>query len=157
MIIDLFCGIGRFEREGVNVVSIDSDPKTKPTILADIRFLPLRARIRPDLVHASPPCTYFSVARARFMGWSCEGIAETLELVAAAYHAFHHLEAKNWTLENPIGYLGKLFNQTRIEHGGIHDYTHKPTNYWSDMRGLRRAIIPQDVRQKILDEAFKGA
>jgi len=40
MIIDLCSGMGRFE--GENVISIDYDPKTKPTICADIRYLPLR-------------------------------------------------------------------------------------------------------------------
>lgn len=155
MIIDLFCGIGRFEREGVTIVSIDFDPKTKPTILADIRFLPLRARIRPDLVHASPPCTYFSYARlGSGWGYNYKGIGESLELVAACFKAYDYLDAKYWTLENPLGYLGKLLNQVKITYS-VADYDKKATHFWSNMRGLRRSIIPQDVRQRILDEVFK--
>jgi len=147
MIIDLCCGIGRFE--GDDVISIDIDPKTKPTICADIRHLPLRKGIKPDHVHASPPCTYFSIAR-RPLGLDMEGIAESLEIVAACFHAIDWLEAKYWTLENPVGYLGTILNQKKI-HYKAGEYEHKATHFWSDKRGHTRAIIPQDVRQQILN------
>lgn len=148
MIIDLCCGIGRFE--GDDVISIDSNFKTKPTICADIRYLPLKKGLRPDHVHASPPCRYFSYAR--FMthpNYDVEGIAQSLEIVAACFHAFDYLEAKHWTLENPVGYLGKLLNQRKITYKAG-DYEHKDTHFWSDKRGLLRAIIPKDVRQQLI-------
>jgi len=156
MIIDLCCGIGRFE--GDDVISIDSNIKAKPTICADIRYLPLKKALRPEHVHASPPCTYFS--RARFMSTTknskvrsdpidSEGIAESLEIVAACFHAFDYLEAKHWTLENPVGYLGKLLNQKTITYK-THKFLHKATHFWSDKRGMERAVIPKDVRQSLL-------
>ena len=149
MIVDLCCRIGRFK--GDNVVSIDSNIKTKPTICADIRYLPLREGLRPDHVHASPPCTYFSIAR-RSEPWNFRGIGESLELVAACFKAFHYLQAKHWTLENPVGYLGKILNQKRINYNNKHmEYKFKPTHFWSDKRGQERAIIPQDVRQRLLE------
>lgn len=92
MIIDLCCGIGRFP--GEDVVSIDFDRKVKPTIVADIRHLPLRPGLRPRLCHASPPCTYFSYARARKYGYDEKGIADSLRLVAACFDAFDYLEAQ---------------------------------------------------------------
>ena len=156
MIIDLCCGVGRFE--GDDVISIDSNIKAKPTICADIRRLPLRKALKPDHVHASPPCTYFSVAR--FMSTTknaktrsdpidSEGIAQSLEIVAACFHAFDYLEAKHWTLENPVGYLGKLLNQKVIKYK-TKLFKHKPTHFWSDKRGMERAVIPNEVRQRIL-------
>ena len=106
MIIDLCCGIGRFP--GVHTVSIDFDPKTRPTIIADISNLPLRPKLRPKLCHASPPCKYFSYARARRRGYNEGGIADSLRLVASCFDAFYYLEAKNWTLENPYGVLRRI-------------------------------------------------
>ncbi len=158
MIIDLCCGIGRFE--GDDVVSIDSNPETKPSIVADIRHLPLKKGLKPEHTHASPPCTYFS--KARFMTTTkhskvrsdpidSEGIAESLEIVAACFRAFDHLETKHWTLENPVGYLGKLLNQKRI-HYKTKLFKHKPTHFWSNKRGMERAVIPQEVRRWLVYE-----
>jgi len=147
MIIDLCCGIGRFE--GDDVISIDSDIKTKPTICADIRYLPLKPGLKPDHVHASPPCKYFSTARQRNFGLDMKGIAESLEIVAACFHAFNYLEAKHWTIENPLGYLSRLFNEKRVSYA-VHDYKHKKTCFYSDKRSLFRSVIPNDVRQKLL-------
>jgi len=153
MIIDLCCGIGRFP--GVHTVSIDFDPKTRPTIIADISNLPLRPKLRPKLCHASPPCTYFSVARQRRYGHDHKGIANSLRLVAECFDIFHYLEAKNWTLENPVGFLSKILNETRISYE-VHDYTAKRTVFYSNMRGLKRSIIPDNVRQMILDEVNRN-
>jgi len=41
MIIDLCCGRGRFDFDE-EVISVDMDPKTKPDIVADIRYLPFK-------------------------------------------------------------------------------------------------------------------
>ena len=147
MIIDLCCGIGRFP--GDDVITIDIDPKTKPDIIADIRHLPLKKGIKPDHVHASPPCTYFSIARQRRYGLDMKGIADSLELVKDCFDAFDYLEAKHWTLENPLGFLSRLFNETKISYK-VYDYKHKETRFYSNMKGLKRAMIPLDDKQKIL-------
>jgi len=155
MIIDLCCGIGRFP--GIDTVSIDFDPKTKPTIIADISLLPLRPKLRPKLCHASPPCKYFSYARARRYGYHEVGIADSLRLVASCFDAFYYLEAKNWTLENPYGVLRRIMPSDIEVSYEAYDYTNKRTNFWSNMRSLKRSIIPQDVRQRILGEVDKNA
>ena len=154
MIIDLCCGKGRFESQNEEIISIDIDRKVKPTIIADVRYLPLKANLKPRLCHASPPCKYLSIARVRF-GYHEEGIAETLRLVATCFDAFKYLAAQTWTLENPKGLLRK-FLPTDIEVVYVaHDLMHKATNFWSNNRALKRALIPQDIRQKILSVAIK--
>jgi site-specific DNA-cytosine methylase len=151
LVIDLCCGLGRFP--GSNVISIDWDRKVKPTIVADIRFLPLRPKLRPKLCHASPPCKYFSLARARRYGYDEKGIADSLRLVAACFDAFDYLEPRTWTLENPVGLLKRIMPSEITIIYQAADYKHKPTNFWSNNRALRRAIIPQDIRQRILKAA----
>ncbi len=150
MIVDLCCGQGRFP--GKDVISIDSDPKVKPTIVADIRYLPLRPNLRPELVHASPPCKYLSLARSLRHGYDEHGIAETLRIVAACFDAFIYLKARNWTLENPYYGLLQRIMRTDIQTDyAAYDYPHKKTSFWSNNRALKRALIPLQVRQKILD------
>lgn len=153
MIIDLCCGIGRFESPNEDVISIDIQRKVKPTIIADIRYLPLKPKLKPRLCHASPPCTYFSYARfSNGWGYDCLGVAEGLDLVAACFRAFDWLEPKMWTLENPQGVLNRIIpTQIKTEYSTL-DMPKKKTCFWtSNTRALKRALIPQDVRQKILD------
>lgn len=152
MIIDLCCGIGRFESEE-DIISIDIDPKTKPTIVADIRFLPLRPKLRPRLCHASPPCKYLSLARANRYGYDEKGIAESLRLIAACLDAFVYLEAKTWTLENPLGLLRRFIPRATMTEYANAKYNHKRTDFFSNNRALARAFIPKHIRQKLLDIA----
>lgn len=164
MIIDLCCGFGRWDTKE-ECISIDIDKKTKPIICADVRYLPLRSKLKPKLCHASPPCTYFSQMRlCNGKGYSPLGIAEGLELVAACFRAFDWLEPKMWTLENPRGLLRRII-PTRVEteystfaktdNNNDHKaFLNKKTDFWtSHPRSLRLALIPKDVRQKILDVA----
>jgi len=152
MIIDLFCGMGRFESDE-EVISIDIQRKVKPTIIADIRHLPLRSDLKPRLVHASPPCKYFSYGSIRKHGYNEKGIAESLRLIAACFDAFTDLKPRTWTLENPNGLLRRILPPNAKTCYTAYDLSHKNTDFWSDNRELKRAIIPQDVRQKILSVA----
>ena len=72
LIINLCFGASKFL--GENVISIDVNRKVKPTIIADIRYLPLKAGIKPKLCHASPSCKYFSYARIRKYGYCEDGL-----------------------------------------------------------------------------------
>jgi hypothetical protein len=129
MIIDICSGKGRFP--GENVISIDIDRKTKPTIIADVRALPLRKALRPRLCHASPPCLYVSKARRWRWGWNPKGIAESLKLIAACYEAFAYLEAETCTLEQPAGLEDLLGIKVsfRYDKGDIRNAT---TNFYSN-------------------------
>lgn len=149
LIIELCCGLGRFERPGADIISIDIDRKVKPTILADIRHLPLRPDLRPDLLHASPPCTYISKARRWGIGWNPLGIAETFRLYAACYEAAYYLNAKNFTLEQPRGLEDLLGTKVQFKYDKT-DLKNCTTNFYSNNKGLKRALIPYDVRQTLL-------
>ena len=155
LVIELCSGIGRFP--GDNVISIDVNRKMKPTIIADIRYLPLRPKLRPKLCHASPPCTYFSYARIRKYGYCEDGLAESFRLVAACFDAFVYLEAEMWTLENPNGVLSRICHPSVRTSYPAYDIVNKKTWFWSNRKdALYRALIPKDVRQRILTEALEG-
>ena len=151
MIIDLCSGIGRFESPDEEVISIDINPATKPTIVADINYLPLKPGLKPRLVHASPTCTYFSKARRWGYGWNPKGIAESFRLLAACYEAFLYLEAENCSLENPAGLEDMLGHRVKFKYDK-YDIKNATTNIYLSNKSQKRAIIPKDVRQFILDQ-----
>jgi hypothetical protein len=151
VIVELFSGIGRsLDPLDPEVVRIDFDPKTRPTICADVRFLPLRPGLRPKLVHASPPCKYFSNMRMAAFGPDWAGLGDSFDLVGAAFHAADYLEAERITLETPMrGMLASLLHKrTVIYKAG--DYHHKPTNFYSSKRVLENSKIPQDVMKEVV-------
>jgi len=150
MIIDLCSGIGRFESNTEEVISIDINPETKPTICADVRYLPLRPGLNPRLVHASPTCTYFSKARRWGYGWNPKGIAESLKLVAACYEAFDYLEAQRCSLENPAGLEEILGHKVKFKYDK-YDIKNATTNVYLSKKSQKRAVVPKDVRQTILE------
>jgi len=151
MIVDLCSGIGRFAAK--DVISIDHDRKTKPTIVADIRHLPLRPDLEPDLCHASPPCKYVSKARRWRWGWNPQGVAETFRLLAACYDAFAYLGAKKCTLEQPAGLEDLLGTKFQFNYDKA-DIRNATTNFYSNMKSLRRAVIPQEIRGYLLGEKW---
>lgn len=154
MIIDLCSGIGRFQ-SSEEVIRIDIDPSVKPDIVADIRYLPLRPGLKPRLAHASPPCTYVSKARRWAYGWNPQGTAEGLKLVAACYEAFAYLEAETCSLENPAGLEDILGDKIQFKYDK-YDIKNATTNFYLNKKAQKRAEIPQDVRQQILEFADIG-
>ena len=102
-VLELFCGtksIGRPYERHHEVVSVDIDPKFEPTIVANILDLPLD-KWEPgtfQYIHASPPCTQFSLAKTNGAPRDIDGadriVQHTLDLI-------RHLRPMCWTLENP--------------------------------------------------------
>ena len=148
MIIDLCCGIGRFETSET-VISIDYDPKTRPDIIADIKYLPLRPGLKPRICHASPTCTYVSKARRWRYGYNPKGIAETFELMAACYKAFDYLEAETCIMENPRGLEDMLGKKIKFKYDKS-DIKQATTNFYLNRKSHLRSIIPYEVRQHLL-------
>lgn len=156
MIIDLCSGRGTATRAFRNVIRIDSNLGVRPTIVADVRYLPLRPGLKPKLIWASPPCKYFSKARWFNYGHDPVGIADSLDVISGCFRAFEYLNAQDWVLENPTGTLRKLIGKptTQITYpmkdgpikGKIYD---KKTDLWSNSRSLRRAMIPFKVSKAL--------
>ena len=145
MNIDLCSGIGRWDQE---TIAIDFDARTKPTIIADIRFLPLRPGLGGHL-RASPPCTYVSKARRWGIGWNPKGIAESLRLIAACYEAAAYLGSDTFCLENPAGLEDILGRKLKFRYDKA-DIRNATTNFYLNTKGLKRSVIPQDVRKQLI-------
>ena len=100
-LLELFSGtgsVGRVAREmGFEVVSLDISPKHSPDFVADI--LEFDYTIWPkgffDVVHASPPCTLYSLANPNRRPE--EGNAVTRRMM----EVINHLEPKYTIIENP--------------------------------------------------------
>jgi hypothetical protein len=108
LLLELMSGtgsIGRaFQELGWQVVSLDLDPKAKPTIVADVCEWEPPEGFHVDVVWASPPCTEFSLAlttRPRDLEAGLRVARRCLELIEL-------LKPKVWFMENPgTGHLPK--------------------------------------------------
>lgn len=151
MIIDLCSGYGGATQAFLDedVVKIDIDPKTKPTIIADVNHLPLRLDLKPDLLWASPPCTYFSIARTIYP-FNPKGLADSLRLVASVFDAIDYLKPKRWIIENPAKGLRFFIGPpvVGVEYSQA-DFQHKKADLWSNHRSLKRAFIPEHINNSI--------
>lgn len=148
--IDICSGMGGFSaafREDPEwfVITVDIEKEFEPIVLADVRYLKLD-QIREKLslgnfgeyekiiVLFSPPCTYFS--RAAGIGMFREGMAESLNIVAAGVRIIELIRPTGVIIENPeFGYLrfflGKPNFHARLNAFGY--VTVKPTAFWTNI------------------------
>ncbi len=135
--IDLCSGLGGFsqafkESRDWEVITVDIERKFKPTIRADVNFLPIRPGLHPDVILASPDCRYFSLAYYQFPR---KGIKKALELVGACLEAIAELEPRFWMMENPKGrlrwFIARPRNTIRLNSWGYK--TAKPTDLWGNI------------------------
>ena len=109
-ILELFSGTGSvgqvFREEGWEVVSLDSDPRTTPTIVEDIRLWDhtIYPRGYFDVVWASPCCTHYSIARKRAKTPRNLDLADSL--VLRTLELIEYFSPPVYFIENPAtGYL----------------------------------------------------
>ena len=103
-LLELFCGtssIGRaFEKRGLEVISVDIDPKSNPTFCCDILDFDYR-QFPPghfDVVWGSPPCTMYS--RARTTAKTARDLEGADALVKRTRDIIDYIKPRFWAFEN---------------------------------------------------------
>jgi hypothetical protein len=135
--IELCCGKKGMAKAFTDyeVISIDIDKKFKPTIQADVNYLPLKKKLGPAALLMSPECGNFTLMSNQ---WPKNGIKEALTLVGACLEAVNHLQPKKWLMENPKGrlrwFIGKPTNSIYYSDYDYNYKAQKPTDLWGNIR-----------------------
>ena len=142
----------------VRVLSVDNDPNTSASVIADINKWDYKSDLRAFLkhkrlndivcVHASPPCTEFS--RAKTTG--TRNLQSGSRNVKRALKIIKHVDPHIFTLENPVGLLkdqpfmrplDKYINTTCYCRFGM--AYKKPTNIWSNVQNLDLPVCNKET------------
>jgi site-specific DNA-cytosine methylase len=152
-VLDMFSGTKSIEKTlkkmipTAEVISVDNQPKFKPTILADILTLDYKNLWKPgefNAVWCSSPCTAYSLARNSVP----RDFELTDKLVRRAIKIIEYLKPKLWVMENPRGFMRlrpfmKRMNKHRFtvnycQYSGVGDvYKYpKPTDLWTNKQNF---------------------
>ena len=116
-VLELFCGtksIGKaFERLGHEVVSVDVDASFEPTLCVDILHWDYTEYLPHSFyfIHASPPCTQYSVARTT---GGRRDLDSADALVKKALEIIDYFQPSFWLIENPA--TGLLKTRPCMQH-----------------------------------------
>jgi len=146
-LLELFAGsrsVGKVAEElGYDVFSVDINNFNNIDYVIDIlNFDYDEVPFIPDIIWASPPCTYFSVAsighhwnknhtpKTKEVVLGCEIVLKTISIIK-------HYKPKYFYIENPRGKLRKLnfmkeFDRTTVWYCRYGDRAAKPTDIWSN-------------------------
>lgn len=154
--LELFCGTKSmskaFEKAGRETYTVDWNKEFEPTLCADISTLTAKDIVKlcngiPDVIHASPDCTSYSIAGISHHRKKNE---ETGNLDPVSEYAkfcdktnkhvldlIEELKPKYYFIENPRGGLRKMdfmkglyrYTVTYCQYG---DTRMKPTDFWTN-------------------------
>jgi len=162
-VLDLFSGLGGFSQafrdRGHHVITVDIEKNFKPSVVADVRFLPIRGKF--DIILASPPCDEFSKAS---MPWY-DGVVPDMTLLKATVQIIQELKPRFWVIENVRGaipYFEPYLGGYRQRCGSRYLWGNFPRFYcrhekcygkWrlppSPMRKALRSKIPYEISLKL--------
>ena len=105
---------------------------------------------KPDIIWASPPCTYFSVASIG-KHWNVDHTPKSKEaitgmaIVNKTKEIINTLQPKYFVIENPRGKLRKLdlldsFNRVTVTYCQYGDNRMKPTDLWHNLGWIPRLM-----------------
>ena len=142
-ILELFSGYASwsnpFKQNGNKIYTLDIDCKFNPSICEDILTWKYKEfAINPDIIFASPDCTYFSNARARW-GFPEDKIELTKSLWDKTFEIISYFKPEYYLIENPVGKARHYFPGYRTidycaygyNYYGI--YIKKPTDLWTNI------------------------
>ena len=112
-VVDLFSGLGGFSQAFLDrehdVVRFDNDIRFKEvanTIICDVLELtPEDLWDIPDIILASPPCTYFTHANHNP---DKDGLKQSIDLTKYTLKIIHETNPRFWIIENPPGRIKKV-------------------------------------------------
>ena len=166
-VLELFAGsrsIGKAaESLGYEVYSSDLNAFEGIDYPIDIlEFDTTKVPFKPDIIWASPPCTYFSVASIG-KHWNKDHTPKTeqavfgVKVVSKTIQIIKDLNAKYWYIENPRGKLRKLdfmqpLPRTTVWYCTYGDKRAKPTDIWTN--NLRSVFNPDGWQPR--PQCFNG-
>ena len=166
-VLELFAGsrsIGKAaELLGYEVYSSDLNDFEGIDYPIDILdFDTTKVPFKPDIIWASPPCTYFSVASIG-KHWNKDHTPKTeqavfgVKVVKKTIQIIKELNTKYWYIENPRGKLRKLdfmqpLPRTTVWYCTYVDKRAKPTDIWTN--NLRSVFNPNGWQPR--PECFNG-
>ncbi|QDP49712.1 MAG: putative DNA (cytosine-5)-methyltransferase [Prokaryotic dsDNA virus sp.] len=144
-VLELFAGsrsIGNVaEKYGCKVFSVDIINFKKINLVKDICNVNMNdIPFYPDMIWASPPCTYFSVASIGHH-WNEDHTPKTkeaikgMEILEATLNLVLSYKKSIYYIENPVGKMRrkiKGINRTTITYCSYGDNRMKPTDIWSN-------------------------
>ncbi len=146
-VLELFAGsrsVGKAaESLGYNVFSSDINEFEGIDYAVDIlEFDIKKVPFTPDIIWASPPCTYFSVASIG-KHWNKDHTPKSdnamfgVKMVQKTIDIIKELSPKKWYMENPRGKLRKLqvvkgLPRTTVWYCKYGDTRAKPTDIWTN-------------------------
>jgi len=154
-VLELFAGsrsVGKVaESIGYEVFSSDVNAFDGIDYAVDIMEFDIsKVPFKPDIIWASPPCTYFSVASIG-KHWNkdntpkSENALKGVAFVEKTLEIIKELKPKKWYIENPRGKLRKLpvvegIPRTTVWYCRYGDIRAKPTDIWTN--NLRSLLNP---------------
>ena len=144
-VLELFAGsrsIGKIaEQRGHDVFSVDINKFEGINLVKDILDLTIEdIPFHPDMIWASPPCTYFSVASIGHH-WNEDHTPKTKEaikgmkILEATLNLIFRFKHSIFYIENPVGKMRrkiKGIDRTTITYCTYGDIRMKPTDIWSN-------------------------
>ena len=145
-VLELFSGTESFSKiareKGHETFTMDFNDEFNSDLCIDILDLKVEdIPFKPDIIWASPPCTFFSVASIG-KHWNKDNTPKTdnakfgVELVKKTVEIIKELNPKFIIIENPRGKLRKLnlipYERTSVCYCQYGDTRMKPTDLWNN-------------------------